>query len=216
MLLRCHSVVKFFYRPTRFALLRGISLEVAAGESVAITGPSGGGKSTLLHILGGLEEACEGEVSIAETPLSRTNSAALRNRHLGFIFQDFHLLEELSVLQNVEMPAWIARNKRPLRAPLLLERVGLSTRKDFPVKLLSGGEKQRVSLARALCNDPEILLADEPTGNLDTQTAHEMQSLLLESAKEMGKALVVVTHDGAFAARCDRHYLLREGTLRQL
>ena len=196
-------------------LLKAISLEVAAGEAVAIMGKSGEGKSTLLHILGTLDAPSAGEVAIAGHPVRAANTAQIRNQHVGFIFQAFHLLEEETALSNVLMPAKIGRQEkaRTERALALLEQVGLSSRKDTLVKFLSGGEKQRVAIARALCNDPELILADEPTGNLDHATSQAIHELLISSAKKMDKALIVVTHDPELAKLCDRILILKEGQL---
>lgn len=196
-------------------LLKQISLEVAPGEAVAIMGKSGEGKSTLLHILGTLEAPSEGEIEIAGQPVKAANTAFLRNRHIGFIFQAFHLMEEETALSNVLMPAKIARKEKQqvARALELLNQVGLTSRKDTLVKFLSGGEKQRVAIARALCNDPELILADEPTGNLDHATSQGIHELLIASAKKMNKALIVVTHDPELAKLCDRTLILKEGHL---
>lgn len=196
-------------------LLKQLSIDVAPGEAVAIMGKSGEGKSTLLHILGTLEAPSQGEIAIAGEPVRSANTSLLRNRHVGFIFQAFHLLEEETALFNVLMPAKIARKEkeRLQRALDLLEQVGLTARKDVLVKHLSGGEKQRVAIARALCNDPELILADEPTGNLDHATSQGIHDLLINAAKKWGKALVVVTHDPELAKLCDRTLILKEGHL---
>ena len=196
-------------------LLKQISLEVAPGEAVAIMGKSGEGKSTLLHILGTLEAPSAGDIEIAGQPVRAANTSLLRNRHIGFIFQAFHLMEEETALSNVLMPAKIARKEKQgvARALELLEQVGLTSRKDILVKFLSGGEKQRVAIARALCNDPELILADEPTGNLDHATSQGIHALLIDSAKKLNKALIVVTHDPELAKLCDRTLILKEGHL---
>ncbi len=196
-------------------LLNQLSLEVAAGEAVAIMGKSGTGKSTLLHILGTLEAPSAGEVAIAGQLARPANTSLIRNRHVGFIFQAFHLLEEETALFNVLMPAKIARKEKEQlpRALELLSKVELASRKDLLVKHLSGGEKQRVAIARALCNDPELILADEPTGNLDHATSQAIHALLIGTAKKFNKALIVVTHDPELAALCDRTLILKEGHL---
>ena len=218
-ILSAKNIKKTFRRPTEVEILKGVSLDLFPGESIAIMGPSGEGKSTLLHILGTLEEASAGELYIAGQAVSKTPSPQLRNRHIGFVFQSFHLLDDYTVLQNVLMPALIAGEEISPHSPAhnralyLLERVGLKERALFQTKLLSGGEKQRASLARALCNDPEILLADEPSGNLDHFTAAHIHELLIEAVKEFQKALIVVTHHPALASLCDRTLNLCSGYL---
>lgn len=193
-------------------ILHDISLEVEAGQTVAITGKSGEGKSTLLHILGTLEKPSSGELFICGKPLK--NLPQIRNRHIGFIFQSFNLLEEYTVLENVLMPGKIGRHKLDhIRALTLLEEVGLSHRADFPAKLLSGGEKQRAAIARALYNDPDLILADEPSGNLDHSHSVAIHEMLIGSAKKRNKALIIVTHDPELASLCDRTYLLMDGIL---
>lgn len=212
MILKAKEISKRFDKPSPVQVLSGISLEVQAGETIAITGKSGEGKSTLLHILGTLEKPTEGELFICGA--KPTNLPEVRNRHIGFIFQTFNLLDDYSVLDNVLMPAKIGR--RPLnteRALELLGEVGLSHRADFPAKLLSGGEKQRAAIARALCNDPDLILADEPSGNLDHAHSIAIHELLIGSAKKRNKALVIVTHDKELASLCDRTYLLMDGKL---
>lgn len=212
MILQAKKVYKRFEKPAPVEVLKGVSLEVQAGETVAITGKSGEGKSTLLHILGTLEKPSEGAIFICGKPL--LNLPEIRNRHIGFIFQTFNLLEDYTVLENIMMPAKIGR--RPLsveKALQLLEEVGLSHRADFPSKLLSGGEKQRAAIARALCNDPDLILADEPSGNLDHAHSIVIHELLINSAKKRNKALVIVTHDKELASLCDRGYLLMDGVL---
>jgi lipoprotein-releasing system ATP-binding protein len=218
-LLSAKEICKSFVYPTRIEILRGISLDLFSGESIAIMGASGEGKSTLLHILGTLEEPTSGKLSIAGRSVLKNPSPLLRNQHIGFVFQSFNLLEDYTVLQNVLMPALIAGKEIGKDSPAfahaveLLERVGLKERLHFNSKLLSGGEKQRVALARALCNDPSILLADEPSGNLDHETSSCIHKLLIESVTTYGKALIVVTHDTELATLCDRRLLLREGVL---
>lgn len=212
MILVAKHISKRFKKPTPVEILNDISLEVNAGESVAITGKSGEGKSTLLHILGTLEKPTEGEVIICGKSL--TNLPEIRNRHIGFIFQTFNLLDDYTVLENVLMPAKIGR--LPLnreKALNLLSEVGLSHRIDFPAKLLSGGEKQRVAIARALYNDPDLILADEPSGNLDHAHSIVIHELLIKSVKKRHKALIIVTHDKELAALCDQIYLLMDGKL---
>ena len=193
-----------------------MSLELKEGETLAIMGSSGEGKSTLLHILGALEPLGKGEVMIDESPLKGENVSAMRNDKMGFIFQAYHLLEDFTTLENVCMPLRIARASKEeatLRAKNLLAEVGLEGKENHLAKHLSGGEKQRVALARALANNPRLLFADEPTGNLDRKNSEEVEDLLLKTAKEKNKGLIVVTHDEEFAQKCDRTLLLKGGHL---
>ena len=182
-------------------------------------GSSGEGKSTLLHILGTLEQPSSGQLEICGQPTDTSSLPSLRNRHIGFIFQSFNLLEEDTVLDNVLMPARIAREPTHSRSPAyrralqLLEKVGLSSRIRFLAKLLSGGEKQRVAIARALLNNPDLILADEPSGNLDYGNSQAIHQLLLMLTKEEGKTLVIVTHDSELASLCDKTYQLKDGKL---
>ena len=209
MILKATKISKSFKTPVVVRVLGEISLEVDAGETVAITGKSGEGKTTLLHILGTLETPTTGEVEIC----GEKASAKLRNEQIGFIFQAYNLLEEYTVLENVLMPAKIGKKEKRKEALALLEEVGLSHRLHFPAKLLSGGEKQRVALARAFLNDPALILADEPSGNLDHANSHMIYDLLLNAAKKRNKALVVVTHDQELASLCQKHYSLMDGKL---
>jgi lipoprotein-releasing system ATP-binding protein len=200
-------------------VLRGINLRVAKSEKIAIMGKSGEGKSTLLHILGALEKPSDGELKFLGQSYEEHALSKLRSLHIGFIFQAFNLLDEYTALGNLLMPAKIARksvskgSEAHDRALHLLERVGLIERKDFPAKLLSGGEKQRIAIARALMNDPDLLLADEPSGNLDSATSQMVYELLLGCVKESGKTLIVVTHDASLAKLCDRTLILKDGIL---
>jgi lipoprotein-releasing system ATP-binding protein len=209
-ILSAKNIVKIFHTPRKVEVLAGVSLEVFPGQTVAITGKSGEGKSTLLHILGTLEQPCSGEVEICGQTWS--DLCLVRNQYLGFIFQTFNLLEDYTVFENVTMPAKIGRTPYT-HALHLLEEVGLKERANFPAKLLSGGEKQRAAIARAFCNDPQIILADEPSGNLDHHHSAAIHELLLGSCKKQGKALVIVTHDLELAAMCDTTYLLKDGSL---
>ena len=199
-------------------VLRDVSLTLSAGESIAIMGPSGSGKSTLLNILGTLEPPSSGRVTLADCDpfsLPADELAAFRNRKVGFIFQDHHLLPQCSVLENVLVPtlAGAAQGDANARARHLLDRLGLAQRLEHSPAELSGGERQRVAIARAMINRPLLLLADEPTGNLDRQTADAVAALLLELHHEEHTMLVVVTHSPALAERFGRRYELADHTL---
>ena len=194
----------------------GVSLDVAAGETVAVMGPSGCGKSTLLHLLGGLDRPTGGEVWLAGQSLGRLGErglARLRRDAVGFVFQAFHLMDELTAVENVELPALLAgRSSRAARrrAAGLLERVGLADRAGFLPLALSGGQRQRVAIARALVSDPLVVLADEPTGNLDSEATLEVLRLF-ESLHTAGQTLVIVTHDSRIAATAGRLISMRDG-----
>ena len=196
--------------------LDAVELEVASGETVAVMGPSGCGKSTLLHLLGGLERPSAGEVWLAGRridQLSEKALARLRRRAIGFVFQAFHLMEELTAVENVELPALMAgRSPRAARrrAEELLERVGLADRARHLPSSLSGGQRQRVAIARALSNEPEVVLADEPTGNLDSAATRDVLRLL-DSLRATGQTLLIVTHDARIAATADRLVSMRDG-----
>ncbi|MBV7315518.1 lipoprotein-releasing ABC transporter ATP-binding protein LolD [Shewanella sp. NIFS-20-20] len=200
-------------------VLKGVSLSVARAEQLAIVGSSGSGKSTLLHIMGSLETPTSGEVIMAGQHLSRLSSAEqarLRNQDMGFIYQFHHLLPEFSALENVAMPALIAGmpvKQAHAKARQLLGRVGLEHRLSHTPDKLSGGERQRVAIARALVNDPKLVLADEPTGNLDAKSGDAVYQLIRELAAQLGTAFVVVTHDPQLAARMDRQVLMQDGVL---
>ena len=222
VLLRADSIEKSFTIEGRhIEVLKGLSLNIEAGERVAIVGSSGAGKSTLLHLLGALDLPSAGEIYFQGQPLSSKNQdelAQFRNKHLGFIFQFHHLLKELTALENVMMPALIARDsyfEAKKKASLLLERVGLSHRLEHRPSELSGGEQQRVSLARALINQPPLLLADEPTGNLDGQTSSEIHELLQWVNKEHGTALIIVTHSDELAQSMPRRLKMIDGRIDQ-
>ncbi len=191
------------------------------GELVAIIGTSGSGKSTLLHILGALDDATQGKVEFLGqdlTSLSRNKQAKIRNRHIGFVYQFHHLLADFSALENVAMPLLIGGVKpaeAKQKAADLLDKVGLSHRLEHRPSELSGGERQRVAIARALVNEPSLVLADEPTGNLDHKTALAIYDLMRQLNRESGTAFLVVTHDGELAAKMDRQMQMQDGVLEQ-
>lgn len=203
----------------RVEVLRGLDLAVERGEMVAIVGASGVGKSTLLHLLGGLDRPDSGEVKVGDVDITRVSDAelvAFRNRHVGFVFQFHHLLPEFTAVENAEMPLRIARVQiaaaRP-RAESLLARVGLGERLDHRPGMLSGGEQQRVAVARALVMQPSLLLADEPTGDLDERTADALHVLLREMHAEFGLTAIIATHNPRLAQQCDRILRLEGGQL---
>ncbi|WP_395244780.1 ABC transporter ATP-binding protein [Agromyces sp. MMS24-K17] len=202
-----------------YAALRGVSLDIDAGERVAIVGRSGSGKSTLMHLLALLDTPDAGSLRIAGDEVGAMRPAqvnALRNRHFGFVFQQFFLNARQSVLDNVQLPLVIGRvrpSERRERAMAALEAVGLAEKHRNRASDLSGGQKQRVVIARALVNDPAIIFADEPTGNLDTQTGERIEDLLFELNRSTGITLVTVTHDLGFAERFDRRIHLRDGEI---
>jgi len=218
--LQAENIVKVYDEgPARIEVLSNVSLSVARGEMVAIVGASGSGKSTLLHILGLLDVPTSGSVSVdgqVGLGLSESKKSAVRNRSLGFVYQFHHLLAEFSALDNVAMPLIVRRENRDKAreaAREVLGLVGLSAREGHFPGQLSGGERQRVALARALVTRPVCVLADEPTGNLDRHTAHNMFELLTRVNQESGTAFAIVTHDPELAARADRQLLMENGRL---
>lgn len=200
-------------------VLHGVSLQVSEGEIVSIVGASGAGKTTLLQIMGSLLEADGGEVIIDGVPLGSLSDGALsefRNRRIGFIFQSYHLLPEFSAVENVMMPLLIAgvrRKDAEMRARELLEMVSMTHRAEHKPAALSGGEQQRVAIARALANRPAVVLADEPTGNLDSETRNDIQNLFFELRRSMGQTFIIVTHDTALAAMADRKIVMKDGAI---
>lgn len=200
-------------------VLKAVDFSVAAGESHAILGASGAGKSTFMHLLGGLDHVSSGQIRVVDSDLSRLSEASLgnlRNRHLGFIYQFHHLLPEFSALENIAMPLLIRRQgfaSAYAQAREWLKKIGLEARAGHKPGELSGGERQRVALARALVTRPDCLLADEPTGNLDQHTAAQMLELMLGLNRDMNTALVVVTHDLSIAQRMQFRWHMHDGTL---
>ena len=220
-MIRLHNIKKSFTRPdgSRLEVLKDIDCHVGPGEFVAIVGPSGSGKSTLMNILGLLDQPDEGEYALGGgivSGLGPTERARIRNRRIGFVFQQFHLLPRTTAVENVELPLIYSDASRPEeRAVNALCRVGLEDRLDHYPSQLSGGEQQRVAIARALVTDPELILADEPTGNLDQESTEEIMGLLCE-LNSSGRTIVLITHDRELAARCssvlhiDGGYLTRQ------
>lgn len=201
-------------------IFENLNLEIQAGEQVAITGRSGSGKSTLLGILATLDQASAGQLTICGESVENLNEeqrALVRLKHIGFVFQSFQLLTHLSALENVMLPLRLQKDFNyavaEQKALALLAKVGLERQSQQTPKVLSGGEQQRVAIARALISEPKIIFADEPTGNLDSHTAHDIEQLLFNLNREMGTTLVLVTHDVALAGQCQRHYELKEGQL---
>jgi lipoprotein-releasing system ATP-binding protein len=219
-LIQARNLVKGYRTAAGYvSVLEGVDLDVAEGEMLAITGASGVGKSTLLHVLGTLDRPDSGSVAVAGQDVFALGEGSLRefrNRTLGFVFQFHHLLPEFTALENVMMPLLIARrpeDEAHERAALLLSEMGLAARAQHRPGMLSGGEQQRVAVARALSQSPRVLLADEPTGNLDRQTGERLHGLLRQLNRERGITVVLVTHSEAVAAACDRTLSLEAGKL---
>lgn len=211
------KISKSFNTPVKINVLTDISLDFFPKTSYALAGSSGEGKTTLLHILAALEKADSGKVIINGVTVSSLNASKIRNQKIGLVFQSYNLLEDLTVMENLLVPLQIARIKiekkhRDMALSLLTE-VGLEKKVDTQAHLLSGGEKQRVAIARALILDPDIVLADEPTGNLDHVTSEKIHHILLDCVRKKGKCLIVATHDKDLASLCDQKYLLQNGLL---
>jgi lipoprotein-releasing system ATP-binding protein len=200
-------------------VLKGVSLDISRGEIVSMVGPSGSGKSTLLHILGTLDEPASGEILLENRQLRTLKGrslAAFRNRHIGFVFQFHHLLPEFTALENVSIPAWIAGRKKSEvrdRARQLLEILGVSHRMENKPAALSGGEQQRVAVCRALINQPDIVFADEPTGNLDSANARELHQLFFDLRKQLNQTFLIVTHNESLAEQSDRVLRMQDGEI---
>jgi lipoprotein-releasing system ATP-binding protein len=220
IVLECRGVKKSYWQGNLAVdVLCDIDLSVAAGERIAIVGASGSGKSTLLNILGGLDVPDEGEVLVSGKNLARLNAdqrGLLRNKNLGFVYQFHHLLPEFTALENVAMPLLIGKisiTQAKQKSTELLTKVGLAARLEHKPSELSGGERQRVAIARALATEPLCVLMDEPTGNLDLESAESIQSLMLELNQSIGTSFIVVTHDPRLAARMDRTLRLTKGRI---
>ena len=215
-MIHCADIYKSY---GNLQVLKGVSLEIQKGELVCIVGPSGAGKSTLLHIIGTLDKPDKGTVLINDIHIADLNDnelSSFRNQHLGFVFQFHRLLPEFTALENVCMPAWIAKQKESdaiMRAKELLDFMGLTDRMQHKPNELSGGEQQRVSVARALMNHPYVVLADEPTGNLDSERSEELHELFFSLKKNFNQTFVIVTHNENLAAKADKKLSMRDGLI---
>lgn len=200
-------------------VLKGVSLELSKGELVSIVGPSGAGKSTLLYIVSSLEKADKGQISFEGLAIDQMNNGALaqfRNTRIGFVFQFHHLLPEFTALENISIPSWIGKKDKKVvakKAIELLDFLGLADKQDKKPHQLSGGEQQRVAVARALINDPALIFADEPTGNLDSDNAHAMHQLFLRLKNELHQSFLIVTHNEALAQLSDRTLTMKDGKI---
>lgn len=198
-------------------VLKGVSMELSRGELVSIVGPSGAGKSTLLYIVSSLEKADKGQILFDNQSIDQMDNQALaqfRNTKIGFVFQFHHLLPEFTSIENISIPGWIGQQNKNIvakRAIKLLDFLGLADKKDKKPHQLSGGEQQRVAVARALINNPALIFADEPTGNLDSENAHAMHALFLQLKKEMNQSFLIVTHNEALAKLSDRTLTMKDG-----
>lgn len=222
IILQARNLAKTYHSgPLETTVLRDVNLTLKRGESVAIVGASGSGKSTLLHCLGALDVPTSGEISLMQQDpfcLGERARGTLRNQYLGFVYQFHHLLPEFTAQENVAMPLLIRRQPKKLalqQAAEMLEKVGLGHRLEHKPGELSGGERQRAAVARALVTHPACVLADEPTGNLDQNTAHEVFALMVERSREYGTGFVIVTHDLSLAERCGRQLSLNNGVIEE-
>jgi lipoprotein-releasing system ATP-binding protein len=215
-MLTCKQITK---RYGSLEVLKGVDLQISKGEIVSLVGSSGAGKSTLLHILGTLDEADGGQVwlnNVQVNQLKGDELAGFRNRHIGFVFQFHHLLPEFTALENVCIPGWLGVKKKKeveTRAIELLKMLGLSDRMHNKPAELSGGEQQRVAVARALINNPDVIMADEPTGNLDSTHARELHQLFFDLRKQFNQTFLIVTHNEELAAQCDRTVHMKDGRI---
>ena len=215
-MISCKNIHKSY---EQLQVLKGVSLEISKGDLVCIVGPSGAGKSTLLHIMGTLDKADKGSVFINGQDISALKDNQLsdfRNQHLGFVFQFHHLLPEFTAIENVSIPAFIARKNEAetkKRAEELLDFMGLKDRMQHKPNELSGGEQQRVSVARALMNQPLVVFADEPTGNLDTERSDELHQLFFNLKKEFNQTFIIVTHNDLLSEKADKKFVMKDGLI---